>query len=33
MEEVYKKVSSVKAEQIMEVAEEIFAHTSMLIYQ
>ena len=33
MEEVYKKVSSVKAEQIMEVAEEIFAQTSMLIYQ
>ena len=33
MEEVYKKVSAVKAEQIMEVAEEIFAQTSMLIYQ
>ena len=33
MEEVYKKVSAVKAEQIMEVAEEIFARTSTLIYQ
>ena len=33
LEEVYRKVSAVKAEQIMEVAEEIFAKTSTLIYQ
>lgn len=33
LEEVYRKVSAVKAEQIMEVAENIFAHTSTLIYQ
>ena len=33
LEEVYRKVSAVKAEQIMEVAEEIFANTSTLIYQ
>lgn len=33
LEEVYKKVSAVTAEQIMEVAEEIFATTSTLIYQ
>ena len=33
LEEVYRKVSAVTAEQIMEVAEEIFAHTSTLIYQ
>ncbi len=32
LEEVYKKVSAVTAEQIMEVAEEIFAHPSTLIY-
>ena len=33
LEEVYRKVSAVKGEQIMEVAEEIFANTSTLIYQ
>ena len=33
LEEVYRKVSAVTAEQIMEVAEEIFARTSTLIYQ
>ena len=33
LEEVYRKVSAVKAEQIMEVAEDIFANTSTLIYQ
>ena len=33
LEEVYRKVTAVKAEQIMEVAEEIFAKTSTLIYQ
>ena len=33
LEEVYCKVSAVKAEQIMEVAEDIFANTSTLIYQ
>ena len=33
LEEVYKKVSAVTSEQIMEVAEEIFATTSTLIYQ
>lgn len=33
LEEVYRKVSAVTAEQIMEVAEEIFSHTSTLIYQ
>lgn len=33
LEEVYRKVSAVKAEQIMEVAEEIFSKTSTLIYQ
>ena len=33
LEEVYRKVSAVTAEQIMEVAEDIFAHTSTLIYQ
>ena len=33
LEEVYKKVSAVTAEQIMEVAEEIFSRTSTLIYQ
>ena len=33
LEEVYRKVSAVKGEQIMEVAEEIFSHTSTLIYQ
>ena len=33
LEEVYRKVSAVKAEQIMEVAEEIFLKTSTLIYQ
>ena len=33
LEEVYKKVSAVTAEQIMEVAEEIFSTTSTLIYQ
>ena len=33
LEEVYRKVSAVKAEQIMEVAEEIFSRTSTLIYQ
>lgn len=33
LEEVYKKVSVVTAEQIMEVAEEIFSTTSTLIYQ
>ena len=32
LEEVYKKVQAVTAEQIMEVAEEIFAQTSTLIY-
>ena len=33
LEEVYRKVSAVTSEQIMEVAEEIFSHTSTLIYQ
>ena len=33
LEEVYRKVSAVTAEQITEVAEEIFANTSTLIYQ
>jgi predicted Zn-dependent peptidase len=33
LEEVYRKVSTVTAEQIMEVAEEIFSRTSTLIYQ
>ena len=33
LEEVYRKVSAVTAEQIMEVAEEIFSNTSTLIYQ
>ena len=33
LEEVYRKVSAVTAEQIMEVAEDIFSHTSTLIYQ
>ncbi len=33
LEEVYRKVSAVTAEQIMEVAEEIFSRTSTLIYQ
>ena len=33
IEEVYRKVSAVTAEQIMEVAEEIFSRTSTLIYQ
>ena len=33
LEEVYRKVSAVKGEQIMEVAKEIFANTSTLIYQ
>ncbi len=33
LEEVYRKVSAVTAQQIMEVAEEIFSHTSTLIYQ
>ena len=33
LEEVYRKVSAVTAKQIMEVAEEIFSHTSTLIYQ
>ena len=33
LEEVYRKVTAVKAEQIMEVAEEIFSKTSTLIYQ
>ncbi len=33
LEEVYRKVTAVTAEQIMEVAEEIFANTSTLIYQ
>ena len=33
LEEVYRKVSAVKAEQIMEVAKDIFANTSTLIYQ
>ena len=33
LEEVYRKVAAVTAEQIMEVAEEIFAKTSTLIYQ
>ena len=33
LEEVYKKVSAVTAEQIMDVAEEIFSRTSTLIYQ
>ena len=33
LEEVYRKVTAVTAEQIMEVAEEIFSHTSTLIYQ
>ena len=33
LEEVYRKVSAVKGEQITQVAEEIFANTSTLIYQ
>jgi predicted Zn-dependent peptidase len=33
MEEVYKKVMGVTADQIAEVAEEIFSKTSTLIYQ
>ncbi|MBR4994900.1 MAG: insulinase family protein [Alistipes sp.] len=33
MEEVYKKVSAVTAQQIMEVAEEILSNTSTLIYR
>ncbi len=33
LEEVYCKVAAVTAEQIMEVAEEVFSHTSTLIYQ
>lgn len=33
LEEVYKKVTAVTADQIMEVAEEIFSATSTLIYQ
>ena len=33
LEEVYKKVSAVTAEQIMEVAEEIFSRPSTLIYR
>lgn len=33
LEEVYKKVTAVTADQIMEVAEDIFATTSTLIYQ
>lgn len=33
LEEVYRKVSAVTSEQIMEVAEEIFSRTSTLIYQ
>ncbi|MDO5487991.1 MAG: pitrilysin family protein [Rikenellaceae bacterium] len=33
LEEVYRKVAAVKAEQIAEVAEEIFSRTSTLIYQ
>ena len=33
LEEAYKKISAVTAEQIMEVAEEIFSRTSTLIYQ
>lgn len=33
LEEVYKKVSAVTAEQIMEVAEEIFSQPSTLIYR
>ena len=33
LEEVYKKVMAVTAEQVLEVAEDIFAHTSTLIYQ
>ena len=33
LEEVYRKVSAVSAEQIRDVAEEIFSHTSTLIYQ
>ena len=32
LEEVYRKVSAVTAEQIMEVAEEIFSNTSTLLY-
>lgn len=33
LEEVYRKVSAVTTNQIMEVAEEIFSRTSTLIYQ
>ena len=33
LQEVYRKVSAVTAEQIREVAEEIFTDTSTLIYQ
>ncbi len=33
LQEVYRKVSAVTAEQIREVAEEIFTNTSTLIYQ
>jgi hypothetical protein len=33
LEEAYKKVQAVTAEQITEVAEEIFSKTSTLIYQ
>lgn len=33
LEEVYRKVSAVRAEQITEVAEEILSRTSTLIYQ
>ena len=33
LEEVYRKVTAVKAEQIMEVANDIFAKTSTLIYR
>ena len=33
LEEVYRKVSAVTTNQIMEVAEEIFSKTSTLIYQ